>query len=44
MFVDSVGYKNSFWTANRLFGTFERRFSHDYKSTANYLVPGGELL
>ena len=33
---NSVGYKDGFWTANQLFGTFERRFSHDYKSTANY--------
>ena len=42
---NSVGYNNQkFWTTNAPYGAFGKRFSNDYKSEADYRVPGTELM
>ena len=39
-----VGWGNDFWAGREEYGSFEHRFSQDYKSPAAYLLKGGELM
>ena len=42
---NSVGYNTqAFWTAQAEYGAFNNRFSNDYKSPADYLVTGTQLM
>eukprot|EP01052_Picozoa_sp_SAG31_P002233 SAG31_NODE_77_length_27533_cov_47.448859_4_plen_1845_part_00 len=42
---NSVGYNNQdFWTASAEYGSFEHRFSTDYKSPAAYSINADELM
>ena len=42
---NSVGYNNQgFWTTNAPYGAFDKRFSNDFKSEADYRVSGTHLM
>jgi hypothetical protein len=39
-----VGYGKDFWTGQHEYGSFDQRFSRDYKSPAAYLLEASEIL